>query len=353
MLLDELGVVIHLIKEGEVLSDESRSSQRFVHGIKVLMARTAVENLGEEASKGLLEKAEQGHWPSVAPIGYRNNRETHRIEVDPERGPLVARLFQAYAAGDVSLKDVVVIARTIGLRHPRSGRSLVKSEIHRILRNPIAVGEFIWVGRRYKGSHEPLIGRELWDRTQQIFEEANRPHYSKHQFAYTGLLTCPACGCAITAERKKIYTYYHCTGGRGGCASKYVREEVLVELLGEVVGRIQITTEQADSIAKALRESQADKEREHRRAVMLQQQRYQQVQQTLDRAYEDRLSGTISEELWVRRSREWELELSRLRADLERRESASSRYMTCRSLNSLAGQKPCSCGSNPPNSAAC
>jgi site-specific DNA recombinase len=76
VLLDELGVAIHLIKEGEILSDESRSSQRFVHGIKVLMARTAVENLGEEASKGLLEKAEQGHWPSVAPIGFRNNRET-------------------------------------------------------------------------------------------------------------------------------------------------------------------------------------------------------------------------------------------------------------------------------------
>ena len=56
VLLDELGVAIHLIKDGEILSDESRSSQRFVHGIKVLMARTAVENLGEEASKGLLGK---------------------------------------------------------------------------------------------------------------------------------------------------------------------------------------------------------------------------------------------------------------------------------------------------------
>jgi len=26
------------------------------------------------------DKAEQGHWPSVAPIGYVNNLSTHRIE---------------------------------------------------------------------------------------------------------------------------------------------------------------------------------------------------------------------------------------------------------------------------------
>jgi hypothetical protein len=30
----------------------------------------------------------------VAKVGYRNNLETKRIEVDPERGPLVAKLFE-------------------------------------------------------------------------------------------------------------------------------------------------------------------------------------------------------------------------------------------------------------------
>jgi ferredoxin len=64
-----------------------------------------------------------------------------------------------------------------------------------------------------------------------------------------------------------------------------------------------------------------------RRGVLLNQQRYQQVQNLLDRAYDDRLKGTISDEMWARRSREWELELSTLRTDLERREAASSQYM--------------------------
>ena len=77
-----------------------------MHGIKVLMAKNYVDNLSEEVKKGLREKAEQGHWPTVAPVGYVNNRVTHRIEVDPVRGPLVARVFELYATGKYSLKAI-------------------------------------------------------------------------------------------------------------------------------------------------------------------------------------------------------------------------------------------------------
>ena len=70
--LDELDIEIHLVKEGVVLSRDSKSSEKFVHGIKVLMAKNYIDNLSEEARKGMQEKAEQGIWPTVAPLGYRN-----------------------------------------------------------------------------------------------------------------------------------------------------------------------------------------------------------------------------------------------------------------------------------------
>ncbi len=47
--LDELDLEIHLAKEGIVLSDDSRSSEKFMHGIKVLMAKIYIDNLSEEA----------------------------------------------------------------------------------------------------------------------------------------------------------------------------------------------------------------------------------------------------------------------------------------------------------------
>ena len=37
--LDELDLEIHFVREGVVLSRESRSSEKFMHGIKVLMAK--------------------------------------------------------------------------------------------------------------------------------------------------------------------------------------------------------------------------------------------------------------------------------------------------------------------------
>ena len=59
--VDELEVEIHFPKEGVVLSRESRSSEKFMHGIKVLMAKNYIDNLSEEARKGMQEKAEQSY----------------------------------------------------------------------------------------------------------------------------------------------------------------------------------------------------------------------------------------------------------------------------------------------------
>ena len=39
LTVDELDVEIHFPKEGVVVSRESRSSEKFMHGIKVLMAK--------------------------------------------------------------------------------------------------------------------------------------------------------------------------------------------------------------------------------------------------------------------------------------------------------------------------
>jgi site-specific DNA recombinase len=57
-----------------------------MHGIKVLMAKNYIDNLSEETKKGMLEKAEQGIYPSYAPLGYVNVDKPNAkkvIEPDP------------------------------------------------------------------------------------------------------------------------------------------------------------------------------------------------------------------------------------------------------------------------------
>ena len=158
------------------------------------------------------EKAEQGHWPSVAPLGYRNNPETKLIEVEPATGALVRRLFELYATGNYSLQTVLDLTHREGLR-TRSGAKLHKSSIEAILKNPIYYGAFEWAGKLYSGIHEPIVNKELWNQAQEAFSKCNRPKQTKRDFPFIGMLTCGFYGCAITAEIKKgKYIHYHRTG---------------------------------------------------------------------------------------------------------------------------------------------
>src|SRR5437588_7367873 len=147
--VDELDVEMHFPKEGVVLSRESRSSEKFMHGIKVLMAKNYIDNLSEEARKGMQEKAEQGIWPTKTPLGYRNmtgpeGKKT--IEPDPDIAPIISHLFEWYATGSLSLREAAKKVRAAGLVHRKSGAPVPVSTVHTTLRNRLYMGEFEWNG---------------------------------------------------------------------------------------------------------------------------------------------------------------------------------------------------------------
>jgi hypothetical protein len=80
--IDELGIEVHFVKENVVLSEDSRSSEKFMHGIKVLMAKNYIDNLGEEVRKGMIEKARQGQLA---------DRGASRVPEQPRDAPYRAR----------------------------------------------------------------------------------------------------------------------------------------------------------------------------------------------------------------------------------------------------------------------
>jgi site-specific DNA recombinase len=83
-----------------------RSQAKLVHGIQVVIARAYIDNLREEVRKGMREKAEQGIYPSRPPLGYRNNKVEHTIEIDPNNVVLIKRIFELYATGNYSLASL-------------------------------------------------------------------------------------------------------------------------------------------------------------------------------------------------------------------------------------------------------
>jgi hypothetical protein len=95
-----LEVEIHFPKEGVVPCMNFSEERESRDSIKVLMAKNYIDNLSEEARKGVQEKAEQGIWPTKTPLGYRNITGPDGKKIiasDPAIAPLIAKLFEWYA----------------------------------------------------------------------------------------------------------------------------------------------------------------------------------------------------------------------------------------------------------------
>jgi site-specific DNA recombinase len=77
----------------------------------------------------------------------------------------VIKLFDWYASGRISLKEVAKKAQAVGLVYA-SGAKVPVSTVHTILRNRLYTGQFEWNGKLIQGTHAPLVSIELWERVQ-------------------------------------------------------------------------------------------------------------------------------------------------------------------------------------------
>lgn len=331
--IEDLDLDIHFVKENIVLSSESRSGEKFMHGIKVLMAKNYIDNLSEETRKGMNEKAEQGIWPSRCPLGYRNvdgPNGKRIVAPDPEMAALVAKLFEWYATGKYSLKEIGKMGRAAGLRF-KSGATVPTSTIHHILRNRLYMGDFDWNAKTYRGIHQPLVSRELWERVQQILNQRNASGHrkAKHNFAFSRLITCGHCGCSLVGDLKKgRYVYYYCSGYKGKCPERYVREEVLEGRFAELLKGLALDEDVIEWVTEALRESHVDEKRFHDEALARLQTDYNRLQTRLDAMYDDKLDGRIDAAFYDRKAADWLSEQTKLLRLMEEHQMANHSYLT-------------------------
>jgi site-specific DNA recombinase len=306
--LEDLDVEIHLPKEGQVISRDSKSQAKFMHGIHVVVARNFIENLREEVCKGMREKAEQGIYPSRPPLGYRNNKLERTIEIDPHKAPIARRIFALYATGRYSLTGVGKILRA------EFGISLGKGYLDRLIKNPFYAGSFFWQDKLYSGTHEPLIDATTHEQVQAVLSNRNRPKYRRREFPFGNLLKCAYDGCTVTAEIKRgKYIYYHCTGHRGKCILPYFREEDLGNRLGQILKDIYIPDQALKQIIEALHANQQGIQQAHAQQKARLEQRLSEVLRRIDQSYMDKLDGKIPEEFWQRKNAEWSAEEAQIK----------------------------------------
>jgi len=311
--IEKSDIEVHFVREGKIINRDSSPTDFFMQDIQVSMANYVSRNISAEAKKGMTAKAEAGLYPSVAPLGYKNTANANGVKIivpDTKVASLVKMIFEKYALGGMAIKEITFNLYENGLRTKR-GKRLSNSTIHKMLRNPIYRGKFIWKGIEYQGKHEALVTSALWFSVQDMLGERSveKPKQTL-EFAYTSLMKCGHCGCTITAERKKgKYNYYHCTGFKGKHGEPNMREEKLTEQFSSSLKALALDNEIADWILRTIQENTKSKReirQETLNSLLLLQKKLGKRSELL---YDDRLEKRISTERYDEREAENRREL--------------------------------------------
>jgi DNA invertase Pin-like site-specific DNA recombinase len=209
------------------------------------MANQFILDLAQNTKRGLHEKVKRGEYPSLAPIGYLNDRVKKTIVVDKATAKVIKAAFELYAEGNSRLEDISSFFAKHFI-YSENGKPLKRDRITYILSNPFYVGLFRYAKELHEGKHQPLISKSLFDKVQAVLSSKSRPHHKlqNEPKPLCGLLKCAECGCAITAEEKikhqkngnvHRYVYYRCTKKKGACSQPHIREEELSRQLSEAI----------------------------------------------------------------------------------------------------------------------
>ena len=275
---------------------ESTPQGKFMLNIAFGQSKYYIDNLSESVKRGLRQKVRRGEYPGVAPTGYLNNRLTKKMVADPERFKFVQKIFQLYATGNYSLKEVRNIITEVGLRS-RNGKVLHISNIQMILVNPFYYGAFKFNGEVYEGNHKPAISKKLFDKCQAVME--NKAHHTNRGvkfYAFRGLFKCGECNCSITAETQKGHNYYRCTKKKIPCSQKYVREENLDEQISSILQKVSLPDNWAKTMIAELDKEKDKTERADFSFVENLKSQIKECKDRLDKLLDLQLSGTISTE---------------------------------------------------------
>jgi site-specific DNA recombinase len=218
---------------------ENNPQGKFMLAIMFGQSKYYSDALSENVKRGNRAKLENGWRPNHAPLGYLNDPVSRTIIPDPDRFPLVRRIFEMVLSGTHSTGEILRIARDEwGFRTPqrkrRGGAPLAASALYKMLGNRFYAGVIVWAGAIYRGSHQALLTADEFEAVQRRLKHRDARRPKRYEFAFTGLLKCGSCGLSVTAEHKRNrqghqYVYYHCTKRKVGprCPEGVIQERDL------------------------------------------------------------------------------------------------------------------------------
>lgn len=312
-LINTRGIEVHLIKEGEILSKEAKSHTKLIHGIKVVLAKNYIDNLSEEVKKGMFQKVKEGGWPWRPPYGYL--KEAKQLKPHPEQAQFVRRAFEIYETGMYSLQATISRLYEEGLYFSVDQPKILKGSLQRMLTSRAYIGQIEAYDDIFPGSHEPIVDFILWNNVQKTIGSHTKGKAThKHEFIYRGMIRCGSCGSFFTGEHKKEgrYTYYRCNGKGTKCSEKYINEMALDKIVTETFSSMLVPPEWRENIIGVIRELDSAMEKTVTEEMAKHEAKELKLRKQLRLAYQDKLEGTIDDEMWKTVSQDYQTQLANI-----------------------------------------
>ena len=259
----DLGSVVDLMDQ-KLLHEIRTYGQKFTNNpnekflLMILGSQAKLENDNKmvNVKRGLRARCEMGLWPSVPPTGYLSNPDRNKkceVVIDEQRAGVIKQMFEKVAYDGWSGRKLFKWLSNDLYFKTKHGKPLTLSNIYIILKSSFYYGEFEYPkgsGQWYKGKHEPILTKELYNLVQEKITSDHLVHAQDKEFAFTKMIACGLCGSGVTADEKfkklkdgttNRYVYYGCTKFKDkDCPCGYIREEELTEQLAKILDTVSL-----------------------------------------------------------------------------------------------------------------
>ncbi|WP_244659487.1 recombinase family protein [Bradyrhizobium guangdongense] len=257
---------VRLVSITQELGDDP--SQVMMRQVIALFDEYQSRENAKHVLRAMKENARQGFYNgSRVPLGYtvadvekRGHRTKKRLIIDPVEAETVRLIFKLYlngeaTSGPLGVKEIAKTLNTRGMR-TRLGARFGVGPVHKILTNPIYIGEWRFNRRHAKtGREKPvteiiavevasIIERAAFDEVQRTLVARNPrttpPRVTTGPILLTGLAHCASCGSAMTmrsgtSKTGRVYRYYSCSAaarmGKTACKGRSIPMDKLDQLV--------------------------------------------------------------------------------------------------------------------------
>jgi len=166
----------------------------------------------------------------------------------------------------------------------------------------------------FRDTHPAIIDRDTWEAVQKKRNgKRRRTKYEGEPPLFTGHLYCADCKSKMTFTRNtKKTVYYHCSlyhkSGKSACPGHHISEELATEIITAEFRKILtfVCQNENEFVKRVLKKSSAEtakQTREIEKKISAAKARADEIEKIFPSLYEDKIKGSITQEMFDKLSR--------------------------------------------------